>query len=193
MTDNFRIKQIVLEVWREKYAPDQPRIPAGDPEGGQWSSEGGGWSKVGSATARTRSGKIKTADIYKVDQFDSVPVGVVVVGKRGEIFYARDMDVTHGQMVRSVDPNATVDDYIRFTFEKGMINASTTAAGIEVDISTDWETPAINNIYKALGRLNRVGIPASFKVKIRTVDRPIITTVKSLRNTNISELLEQQT
>src|SRR3712207_6683082 len=28
-------------LWR-KYRPDQPRVPAGNPDGGQWTSEGGG-------------------------------------------------------------------------------------------------------------------------------------------------------
>lgn len=33
-----------LVVWqlRRKYRPDQPRVPAGNPDGGQWTSEGGG-------------------------------------------------------------------------------------------------------------------------------------------------------
>ncbi len=29
-------------VLRLKYRPDQPRVPAGNPDGGQWTSEGGG-------------------------------------------------------------------------------------------------------------------------------------------------------
>lgn len=32
--------------WRLKYDPNQPRVPAGDPRGGQWTSAGGGSSQV---------------------------------------------------------------------------------------------------------------------------------------------------
>lgn len=32
----------LYESFERKYRPDQPRMPAGDPAGGQWTSEGGG-------------------------------------------------------------------------------------------------------------------------------------------------------
>lgn len=31
----------LYESYEGKYSPDQPRVPAGSPEGGQWTSEGG--------------------------------------------------------------------------------------------------------------------------------------------------------
>lgn len=31
-----------LRRFRQKYSPDQPRVPAGNPDGGQWTSEGSG-------------------------------------------------------------------------------------------------------------------------------------------------------
>ena len=41
-----------------RYAPDQPRVPAGNPDGGQWTSGGGGGSSSSSNTepASSRSG-----------------------------------------------------------------------------------------------------------------------------------------
>jgi hypothetical protein len=33
--------------WVLKYSPDQPRVPAGNPDGGQWTSEGGGGATGG--------------------------------------------------------------------------------------------------------------------------------------------------
>ena len=36
-----------------KYSPDQPRVPAGVPTGGQWTSEGGGGTGAPSSTATT--------------------------------------------------------------------------------------------------------------------------------------------
>jgi hypothetical protein len=32
-----------------KYSPDQPRVPGGNPDGGQWTREGGGWTPGGRA------------------------------------------------------------------------------------------------------------------------------------------------
>jgi hypothetical protein len=32
---------LVLQRLRRKYSPDQPRVPAGNPDGGQWTSGGG--------------------------------------------------------------------------------------------------------------------------------------------------------
>jgi hypothetical protein len=34
--------QLALRRFARKYRPDQPRVPAGNPDGGQWTSEGGG-------------------------------------------------------------------------------------------------------------------------------------------------------
>jgi hypothetical protein len=33
--------QLALRCFARKYNPDQPRVPAGNPDGGQWTSEGG--------------------------------------------------------------------------------------------------------------------------------------------------------
>jgi hypothetical protein len=42
--------------WRDyqyerKYSPDQPRVPAGNPDGGEWTSGGGGTSPSGGDSA----------------------------------------------------------------------------------------------------------------------------------------------
>ena len=39
-------------VLRRKYRPDQPRVPAGNPDGGQWTSEGGGAGSTAVSRAR---------------------------------------------------------------------------------------------------------------------------------------------
>src|SRR5687767_12927762 len=36
--------QLALRRFARKYSPDRPRVPAGNPDGGQWTSEGGGTS-----------------------------------------------------------------------------------------------------------------------------------------------------
>jgi hypothetical protein len=57
-----KLTQDVLELWRQceprarsyviKYSPDQPRVPAGNPDGGQWTSgDDGGGSPSASTTA----------------------------------------------------------------------------------------------------------------------------------------------
>jgi len=35
------------EEYRWKFSAEQPRVPAGSPEGGQWTSTGLGWTQVG--------------------------------------------------------------------------------------------------------------------------------------------------
>jgi hypothetical protein len=53
--DDPEVRRLVAEIkldnlrwrYRRKYRPDQPRVPAGDPDGGQWTSEGGGVSAGG--------------------------------------------------------------------------------------------------------------------------------------------------
>ncbi|MBS0249345.1 MAG: hypothetical protein JSR61_22265 [Proteobacteria bacterium] len=45
----------VLALYEQKYRPDQPRVPAGSREGGQWSAEGGG------STPRSAANKPPTA------------------------------------------------------------------------------------------------------------------------------------
>jgi hypothetical protein len=42
--------EVPLALYQRKYSPDQPRVPAGSPEGGQWTSGEGG---AGSDSAQT--------------------------------------------------------------------------------------------------------------------------------------------
>ncbi|MFO1149190.1 MAG: hypothetical protein U1E62_12525 [Alsobacter sp.] len=44
LLDLTRLQVQVLKVrlWLRKYSPDQPRVPAGNPDGGQWTSGSGG-------------------------------------------------------------------------------------------------------------------------------------------------------
>jgi len=44
----------------DKYSPDQPRVPAGNPDGGQWTDAGGsGEASVELAQARSRGGNVR--------------------------------------------------------------------------------------------------------------------------------------
>ena len=48
----LRVSVALIRLQRalqRKYRPDQPRVPAGNPDGGQWTSEGGGSSAVSRA------------------------------------------------------------------------------------------------------------------------------------------------
>ena len=42
-----------------KYSPDQPRVPAGNSDGGQWTDAGGGEASVDLAQARGRGGNVR--------------------------------------------------------------------------------------------------------------------------------------
>ena len=54
-------------VLRRKYRPDQPRVPAGNPDGGQWTSEGG----------RQGTGGDDTVDVDVTGSTDDQPSGRV--------------------------------------------------------------------------------------------------------------------
>ncbi|MEX1083799.1 MAG: hypothetical protein WEC82_05720 [Xanthobacteraceae bacterium] len=45
---------LTLRRLARKYSPDQPRVPRGDPDGGQWTDGGGGSGGTSTGTARTR-------------------------------------------------------------------------------------------------------------------------------------------
>ena len=38
-----------FQIWVRKYNPDQPRVPAGNSDGGQWTDEGGSGGVTGGA------------------------------------------------------------------------------------------------------------------------------------------------
>jgi hypothetical protein len=44
-----RLRSYLIET---RYRPDQPRVPAGNPEGGQWTNDGGGHLQVTAITWR---------------------------------------------------------------------------------------------------------------------------------------------
>ncbi len=45
---------LTLRALRRKYSPDQPRVPRGNPEGGQWTDAGGGGGGLGSKPTSDR-------------------------------------------------------------------------------------------------------------------------------------------
>jgi hypothetical protein len=42
----IKLDLLRLQYWRKAYNPNQPRVPAGNADGGQWSTEGGGATSV---------------------------------------------------------------------------------------------------------------------------------------------------
>jgi hypothetical protein len=85
--DLEKLRQDVLELWRQreprarsyviKYGPDQPRVPAGNPEGGQWTSEG--TDDVNSATAVDHSPPPETApDSMPEESFETADVRSII-------------------------------------------------------------------------------------------------------------------
>jgi len=69
---------LVLQRLRRKYSPDQPRVPAGNPDGGQWTSGGGGANRpaelrpVRPRPARTRLAVLNDPAVMS----DAPPPGV---------------------------------------------------------------------------------------------------------------------
>jgi hypothetical protein len=58
----------------QKYSPDQPRIPAGNSDGGQWTSGDGGQNGNGASgtvvvAARTRRNQAECDEQLKLDEF----------------------------------------------------------------------------------------------------------------------------
>jgi len=49
--------------WSLKYNPDQPRVPAGDSQGGQWTSSGGGGGSAVPAKTISRQQLTSTVDL----------------------------------------------------------------------------------------------------------------------------------
>lgn len=48
LTKAYTIVALANPIELDKYSPDQPRVPAGNPDGGQWTSEGGGANETSS-------------------------------------------------------------------------------------------------------------------------------------------------
>jgi hypothetical protein len=54
------VAPLSLDRALDKYNPDQPRVPAGSPDGGQWTS--GGWEGGSSGTGPARTSGVQAAD-----------------------------------------------------------------------------------------------------------------------------------
>ena len=75
----IRVSTALIRLQRalqRKYRPDQPRVPAGNPDGGQWTSEGGGTAAVSRARRIAEviqicvtSGKSLTTNEFGVKRF----------------------------------------------------------------------------------------------------------------------------
>jgi hypothetical protein len=72
----LRLRRRLLD---QKYNANQPRVPAGNPDGGQWTSGGGGHSlggRLGSEAARSREGE----GLFRIGPDDPRPTGVRLAG-----------------------------------------------------------------------------------------------------------------
>jgi hypothetical protein len=168
------------------YDPKQPRDPKGTETGGQWAAAGKAARKaaglreenkaVGFAAPRGET-VFAITDASKLDN----QIGIVVKLDNSEVFASHD-SVSHMSILHAVYPPekepswhtvATIDNYVRFYYDKGAIKISTDYAGLVVaDRKTN--TSAINNIYKALDHLVHLGLPANTPVEIKSSFRPYL-------------------
>src|SRR4029077_12459388 len=44
------VRELLLDLRKAGFNPDEPRVPAGSPDGGQWTSEGGNGAVISDAT-----------------------------------------------------------------------------------------------------------------------------------------------
>ena len=82
-----------------KYDPNQPRVPAGNPEGGQWADAGGG---VG-------SGPFGTGEASAIDSADVRSIVSFARRKRvagSPLSYQRCLDLCYPLLERSQDPRS---------------------------------------------------------------------------------------
>jgi hypothetical protein len=86
--------------WLRKYNPDQPRVPAGNPDGGQWTNEGGGASVRLKGRTMQQDGLQRMLDFLNFlkkkkihffieqDSDDSLLVTFTLVGARIETMFS---------------------------------------------------------------------------------------------------------
>jgi hypothetical protein len=79
---------LLMRDLRHKYDPDQPRVPAGSPQGGQWTSGGGGGGDGGAVDTQGESGSGEVLSdaspdpIRAGDQFANV-IPICMLSSRG--------------------------------------------------------------------------------------------------------------
>ena len=103
--------KLALLKWRIKagFNPNQPRVPAGNPDGGQWTSEGGG-SSGGGGQQRVRLADAGSAVNPGVTS-DALPPGVHDVQN---VSPALDSDAGYlGEMPSSIPPRVDIDENIQ--------------------------------------------------------------------------------
>jgi SPP1 gp7 family putative phage head morphogenesis protein len=122
--------------------------------------------------------------IYKVQDTTNFlsEFEIGVISKDGREILATIENALHGELVRGVHPEASVDDYIRFIVTKDKaLQFIVDYAGIVVDDERSY-IRALNNIYDAMERLASRGLDPNTNVVIRTrkwEDEDINTTLKS--------------
>lgn len=134
----------------------------------------------------------KEKEIYKVsnangllNKYSTLAVGVSR-GDDGKI-YASPKNLSHNEMIASADQDASIDNFVRFTksYRGGerLLEANIDSAGVVYYSgmsNEDYETEAVNNVYKATSKLVRLGLEASTKVEINVNGKWITTTAKSI-------------
>jgi len=159
-----------------KYSDDQPRVPAGNEDGGQWTSEGGEGINSGNAYSKIAAiehSVIADGNVYKVIDAtnltkDTVVSAVAIRGPNKGVILASDSNMAHSQMVDAYDANDYVDNYVRFS-SSGKTKLYTNVFQAAADEnSPDFQTTAINNIHKALNILVNHGLPSSTPISYST-------------------------
>jgi len=133
-------------------------------------------SKIGGVSGESGGSKNKIigvlqsdgAKIYEIIDASSLPeYSAIVVSKKGsEIFAAKDNEY-HAEIIETVHPKSTVDDYIRFVFDgdSGFLETNPVSAGIVVNNKND-EVLALDFIYDALDKMVAKGLTPETKVSI---------------------------
>jgi hypothetical protein len=116
-------------------------------------------------------------EIYKIENASNLTsYGAIVVSKTGTEVLATREEEFHSDIVESVHPGSTVDDYVRFVGKDGILTSNNMSAGITVE-DAEENSKAVDLIYKALDKLVGKGLPGDTQVVIaQGTYGPMITT-----------------
>jgi hypothetical protein len=114
---------------------------------------GGGNQVVGS----TSYGGVPIERITDASDLVTQGYGAIVVSKHGNEVLATKTEEFHNDIVASIHPDKTVDDYIRFRTTNGKLQSDNGSAGIVVD-DEESNVDAIDKIYDAIDKLHALGL-----------------------------------
>jgi hypothetical protein len=109
--------------------------------------------------------------IYQLEDASNLPTCMIAFGiksKKGKILMSENTTFSHNKMIHQLDPQDTVDNYVRFVFRANHLFADIAGAGLPIDRNFDIDK-ALKNIYRGIDKLSSMGLPSGIRV---TIDNP---------------------